>query len=143
MSVSLKNGDDDGLYQPLSEINVTPLVDVMLVLLIIFMVTAPLLTPGVKVDLPKAASATALNPKEPLVVSVSREGRFSFGADDMTLDALAGAVKARMGDDPERVVHVRGDREAPFGEVVKAMDALKVAGVSHIAIVTAPAPRAP
>ena len=143
MSVSLKNGGDDGLYQPLSEINVTPLVDVMLVLLIIFMVTAPLLTPGVKVDLPKASSATALNPKEPLVVSVSREGRLSFGADEMTLEALGASVKAKMGDDPERVVHVRGDQKAPFGEVVRAMDALKVAGVTHIAIVTAPALRTP
>jgi len=145
VSVSLKNGGDDGLYQPLSEINVTPLVDVMLVLLIIFMVTAPLLTPGVKVDLPKASSAKALNPKEPLVVSVSRDGRLSFGADEVPLEALGPAVKAKIGDESERVVHVRGDKDAPFGEVVKAMDALTLAGVTHIAIVTAPAPapRAP
>ena len=143
MSVSLKSGGEDGLYQPLSEINVTPMVDVMLVLLIIFMVTAPLLTPGVKVDLPKAASAQALNPKEPLVVSVARDGRVSFGADETTLDALGPLVKAKMGDDKAQVVHVRGDRDAPFGAVVKAMDALTLAGVSHIAIVTAPAPRAP
>jgi biopolymer transport protein TolR len=143
MSVSLKGGGDDGLYQPLSEINVTPLVDVMLVLLIIFMVTAPLLTPGVKVDLPKAASASALNPKEPLVVSVARDGRLSFGADETNLDALGPLVKAKMGDDRERVVHVRGDTDAPFGAVVKVMDVLKGAGVAHIAIVTAPTPRAP
>jgi biopolymer transport protein ExbD/biopolymer transport protein TolR len=143
MSVSLKDGGEDGLYQPLSEINVTPMVDVMLVLLIIFMVTAPLLTPGVKVDLPKAASSQALNPKAPLVVSIARDGALSLGADETTLEALGPAVKAKMGDDPAQVVHVRGDKDAPFGLVVKAMDALTLAGVTHIAIVTAPAPRAP
>ncbi len=138
MSVSLRNGDGDQIYTPLAEINVTPLVDVMLVLLIIFMVTAPLLTPGVKVDLPKAASAKALNPKAPLIVSVGREGQLAFGSDPITLAALGAAVKARMGDDPSQVVHIRGDKDAPFGEVVKAMDRLTLAGVTHIAIVTAP-----
>ena len=138
MSVSLGDRDGDELYRPLAEINVTPLVDVMLVLLIIFMVTAPLLTPGVKVDLPKAGSATALNPKAPLIVSVGRDGALAFGADAVALDALADAVKAKMGDDRDEVVHIRGDREAPFGAVVAAMDRLKLAGVTHLAIVTAP-----
>ena len=137
MSVSLRNGDNDEIYAPLAEINVTPLVDVMLVLLIIFMVTAPLLTPGVKVDLPKAASAKALNPKAPLIVSVARDGRLAFGSDAITLDALGAAVKAKMGDDPTQVVHIRGDKDAPFGDVVKAMDRLTLVGVTHIAIVTA------
>ncbi len=140
MSVSLRNGDNDEIYAPLAEINVTPLVDVMLVLLIIFMVTAPLLTPGVKVDLPKAASAKALNPKAPLIVSVARDGRLAFGSDAITLDALGAAVKAKMGDDPTQVVHIRGDKDAPFGDVVKAMDRLTLVGVTHIAIVTAPGP---
>ena len=128
---------------PMAEINVTPMVDVMLVLLIIFMVTAPLLTPGVKVDLPKAASAKSLNPKAPLIVSVARNGQLAFGADAISLDALGGAVKARMGDDPSQTVHVRGDKDAPFGEVVKAMDRLTLAGIAHIAIVTAPGAPAP
>ena len=131
----------EGLYQPLAEINVTPLVDVMLVLLIIFMVTAPLLTPGVKVNLPKASSATALNPKEPLVVSVGRDGQLAFGSNAVTLDTLADAVKAKMGDDTSRVVHIRGDKDAAFGVVVSAMDRLTLAGVTHIAIVTAPGPK--
>ncbi len=142
MSISLRNGGGDGLYAPLSEINVTPLVDVMLVLLIIFMVTAPLLTPGVKVDLPKASSAKALNPKEPLIVSVGRHGELAFGADAVTFETLASVVKAKMGDDPSRVVHIRGDKDAPFGDVVRAMDRLTLAGVTHIAIVTQPAPGA-
>ena len=133
MSISLKNGGGDDLYQPLAEINVTPLVDVMLVLLIIFMVTAPLLTPGVKVDLPKAASAKALNPKAPLVVSVGKDGELAFGADPVTIDGLAAAVKAKMGDDLTQIVHIRGDRGAAFGDVVRAMDRLTLAGVVHIA----------
>ena len=138
MSFGVRNEGGDDLYRPLAEINVTPLVDVMLVLLIIFMVTAPLLTPGVKVDLPKAASAKALNPKAPLIVSVARDGRVAFGADELTFDTLGPAVKAKMGDDTSQVVHIRGDKDAPFGEVVKAMDRLTQAGVAHIAIVTAP-----
>ena len=143
MSVSLRNGDGEDLYQPLADINVTPLVDVMLVLLIIFMVTAPLLTPGVKVDLPKAASAKALNPKAPLIVSVGKDGALAFGSDSVTLDTLGSAVKAKLGDDPTQVVHIRGDKDAPFGEVVQAMDRLTLAGVSHIAIVTAPGASVP
>lgn len=143
MSVSLRNGGGDGLYQPLADINVTPLVDVMLVLLIIFMVTAPLLTPGVKVDLPKASSAKALNPKDPLIVSIGKDGKLAFGSDEVTLEALAPAVKAKMGDDTSQVVHIRGDKDAPFGDVVQAMDRLTLAGVAHIAIVTAPGPKPP
>src|SRR4051794_30524162 len=108
MSLSSRNGGDD-LYTPLAEINVTPLVDVMLVLLIIFMVTAPLLTPGVKVDLPKAASAKSLSPKAPLIVSVARDGHVAFGAEEVSLDALGPAVRAKLGDDPAQVVHIRGD----------------------------------
>ena len=141
MSFSSGDGGGDEFYQPLAEINVTPLVDVMLVLLIIFMVTAPLLTPGVKVDLPKAGSAAALNPKAPLIVSVAKDGALAFGADPVTLEQLGPAVKAKMGDDDTEVVHLRGDRDAPFGAVVRALDRLKLAGVVHIAIVTAPGSR--
>jgi biopolymer transport protein ExbD/biopolymer transport protein TolR len=143
LSFSLRNDNGDDLYRPLAEINVTPLVDVMLVLLIIFMVTAPLLTPGVKVDLPKASSAKPLNPKAPLVVSVGKDGALAFNADAVALDGLAAAVKAKMGDDLDQVVHIRGDRDAPFGEVVEAMDRLRLGGIAHIAIVTAPGAAAP
>jgi len=143
LSFSLRNDNGDDLYRPLAEINVTPLVDVMLVLLIIFMVTAPLLTPGVKVDLPRASSAKALNPKAPLVVSVGKDGALAFNADAVSLEGLAAAVKAKMGDDLDQVVHIRGDRDAPFGLVVEAMDRLRLGGVAHIAFRTAPGATAP
>ena len=130
--------EDDEFYRPLAEINVTPLVDVMLVLLIIFMVTAPLFTAGVKVELPKAASATALNPKAPLIVSVGPDGALAFGTEPIALEALGPAVLTKMGADREQVVHIRGDASAPFAAVVAALDRLKIAGVTHIAIMTTP-----
>ena len=80
-----KNND---LYQPLADINVTPLVDVMLVLLIIFMVTAPLLAKGVKVNLPQASAAQPLNQKDPIVVRVGKDGKVSLGGDNVTMETL-------------------------------------------------------
>ncbi|MBI3275236.1 MAG: biopolymer transporter ExbD [Methylocystis sp.] len=129
-----KNGND--LYQPLADINVTPLVDVMLVLLIIFMVTAPLLAKGMKVNLPQANAARALDPKEPIVVAVGKDGKIALGATEVAADALVDGVRAMMGGDTTRVVHVRGDREANYGDVVAVMDRLATHGVTHIAILT-------
>ncbi len=131
----MKNGNND-LYQPLADINVTPLVDVMLVLLIIFMVTAPLLAKGVKVNLPQASAAQPLNQKDPIVVSVGKGGKLSLGSDDVSPDALVDGIKAMMGGDNGRVVHVRGDTEANYGEVVAVMDRLASHGITHIAIMT-------
>jgi biopolymer transport protein TolR len=131
----MKNGNND-LYQPLADINVTPLVDVMLVLLIIFMVTAPLLAKGVKVNLPQASAAQPLNQKDPIVVSVGKDGKLALGSDDVSPEALVDGIKAMMGGDNARVVHVRGDTEANYGEVVAVMDRLAVHGITHIAIMT-------
>jgi len=130
-----RNGNND-LYQPLADINVTPLVDVMLVLLIIFMVTAPLLAKGVKVNLPQARAAAPINQKDPIVISVGKEGKISLGADEVTQEALIEGVRAAIGDDLTRVVHIRGDLEANYGEVVAVMDKLAINGITHIAIMT-------
>jgi biopolymer transport protein ExbD/biopolymer transport protein TolR len=131
-----KNGND--LYQPLADINVTPLVDVMLVLLIIFMVTAPLLAKGVKVNLPQAKAAQPLNPKEPVVVAVGKDGKIFLGSDEIKADGIADAVRSVLGEDLSRVVHVRGDKEASYGDVVSVMDRLAANGITHIAILTDP-----
>jgi len=128
-----KNND---LYQPLADINVTPLVDVMLVLLIIFMVTAPLLAKGVKVNLPQASAAQPLNQKDPIVVSVGKDGKVSLGGDSVTMETLIDGIRAMMGGDTSRVVHVRGDTEAVYGEIVGVMDKLATNGITHIAIMT-------
>ena len=130
----LKNNDD--LYQPLADINVTPLVDVMLVLLIIFMITAPLLAKGVKVNLPQAKAAQPLNQKDPIIVTIGKDGKVSLGSDATTIEALVDGVRTLLGDDLTRVVHVRGDNDAVYGEVVKVMDRLASNGITHIAIMT-------
>ena len=125
----------EGLYQPLAEINVTPLVDVMLVLLIIFMVTAPMLAAGIKVNLPNAQTALPLESKDPVVVTVSRDGALSVGKDAVSRDELVAAVKAKLGA-ANGVVQLRGDREAAYGDVVSVMDDLAANGLTRIAIVS-------
>ncbi len=125
----------EGLYQPLAEINVTPLVDVMLVLLIIFMVTAPMLAAGIKVSLPNAQTALPLESKDPVVVTVSREGALSVGKDAVSRDELVAAVKGKLGDS-NGVVQLRGDKEAAYGDVVSVMDDLAANGLTRIAIVS-------
>ena len=109
----------EGLYQPLADINVTPLVDVMLVLLIIFMVTAPMLATGIKVNLPSAKTAQPLENKEPVVVGVAKDGALSVGKDPVSRDELAATVKAKLGDS-NGVVQLRGDR-APGTTTTQAL----------------------
>ena len=127
----------EGLYQPLADINVTPLVDVMLVLLIIFMVTAPMLAAGIKVNLPSAKTAQPLENKEPVIVVVTKDGAVSVGKDQVSRDQLAAKVKARLGDS-NGMVQLRGDRDAPYGDVVSVMDDLATNGINRIAIVSGP-----
>ncbi len=125
----------EGLYQPLAEINVTPLVDVMLVLLIIFMVTAPMLATGIKVNLPAARTAEPLAAKDPVVVAIARDGSVSVGASPVARDALAAAVRAKLGQS-NGVVQLRGDRDAAYGDVVAVLDDLAANGMTRIAIVS-------
>jgi biopolymer transport protein ExbD len=132
----------EGLYQPLAEINVTPLVDVMLVLLIIFMVTAPMLAAGMKVNLPSARTAQPLEAKDPVVVAVGKDGSLFVGKDPVTREALAAAVKARFGQS-NGVVQLKGDRDAAYGDVVAVMDELAANGLNRIAIVSAGRPVQP
>jgi biopolymer transport protein TolR len=124
-----------GLYRPLADINVTPLVDVMLVLLIIFMVTAPMLATGLKVNLPQAKQAVPLNPNEPIVVTIGKDGQISLGADPVDKSALIEAIRAKLGDDDSRVIHIRSDKEVPFGDVVGVLDLLSANGLTKIGIV--------
>jgi biopolymer transport protein ExbD len=125
----------EGLYQPLAEINVTPLVDVMLVLLIIFMVTAPMLATGIKVNLPGARTAEPLETRDPVVVAVTRDGSVLVGKDSVSRDALVATVKARLGAS-SGVVQLRGDKDAAYGDVVSVMDELAANGLTRIAIVS-------
>lgn len=124
-----------------SEINVVPYIDVMLVLLIIFMVTAPLLTQGVQVDLPGAkADALPQTEKPPLVVSVDAVGNFYLdqSTEPMEPSVLAVKVQAALRLDPTRAVLVRGDKQVDYGKVVAAMVLLKSAGVMKVGLMTQP-----
>ena len=132
----------EGLYQPLAEINVTPLVDVMLVLLIIFMVTAPMLAAGVKVNLPAARTARPLESKDPVVVTVAKDGAVSVGKDSVSRDGLVATVKSKLGES-NGVVQLRGDRNAAYGDVVSVMDDLAAGGLTRIAIVSSGRREAP
>jgi biopolymer transport protein ExbD len=132
-----------GLYEPVADINVTPLVDVMLVLLIIFMITAPMLAAGMRVDLPKASTARPLDPKEPIIVTVTKDGATFLGHDEVARADLAAAVEAKLGGDFDRIIHVRGDRELMYGEIVAVMDQLAAKGFTRIALVANARSQAP
>ena len=131
-------------HRPMAEINVVPYIDVMLVLLVIFMVTAPLLMQGVKVELPPANSDPVENQDpEPLIVSINERGELflNLGADQkqvLSLATVRDRVGAVMRRNPEKPVMVWGDRNVPYGEVVILMAALQEAGAPSVGLVTEP-----
>ena len=123
-----------GRYRPLAEINVTPLVDVMLVLLVIFMITAPLMTSSVNVDLPKA-SATPLQPeKDPITVSVAPDGRVYLGSDGMDLSDLVAKLQTTAQSEADRRIYVRGDKSVPYGRMIEVMSTIKQGGFTKVAL---------
>jgi biopolymer transport protein TolR len=116
MATGLLNGKSvRGRYRPLSEINVTPLVDVMLVLLIIFMVTAPLMTSGVSVDLPKTDAKPLNTDSEPLTVSINSEGKIFLQSEEIQLPELVAKLQALSQNDNGRRIFVRGDKDISYG----------------------------
>ncbi len=122
--------------RPMSEINVTPFVDVMLVLLVIFMVTAPLLTVGVQVDLPKAQASLIKEQDEPLSVSVNAEGAIYLQDTEIPLDKLAPRLIAITGANPDIRIFVRGDKGINYGRVMEVMGTINAAGFSKVALIT-------
>lgn len=124
-----------GRYEPVADINITPFVDVMLVLLIVFMITAPMLAAGMLVDLPKAKSARPLDPREPVIVTIAKDGKLFVGRDEVARAALTTAVRAKLGDDQNRQIYVRGDRDVIYGEVIAVMDQLALNGLVKMALV--------
>jgi biopolymer transport protein TolR len=128
----------------MAEINVVPYIDVMLVMLVIFMITAPLLTQGVKVDLPEAAAQPIEeSDKEPLVVSVDADGNLYLNVgetpdDPVAADGLVQTVAAVLRRQPQKSVLVRGDHAVDYGAVVSAMVLLQQAGVPNVGLVTEP-----
>jgi biopolymer transport protein TolR len=125
-------------YQKMSEINVTPFVDVMLVLLVVFMVTAPLLSVGVDVDLPESQAPALTRPDEPLEITVDRDGRIFIGETETEAEALVPRLVAITANNTEARIYLRGDRAIDYGRVMQVMGLVTDAGFRKLALVANP-----
>jgi len=123
-----------GRYRPLAEINVTPLVDVMLVLLIVFMVTAPLMTSGVNVDLPKTNASPVAQDATPLTVSIAADSKVYLGDTAMDLPDLVAKLQQASQNNPDRRIFVRGDKDVPYGRIIEVMGTITQGGFTKVAL---------
>jgi biopolymer transport protein TolR len=130
-------------YRPLSDINVTPLVDVMLVLLIIFMVTAPLMTSGVSVDLPKTDAKPLNTDSEPLTVSINAEGKIFLQNQEVQIPELVSKLQAVSQNDNSRRIFVRGDKDISYGLVMQVMGTITEGGFTKVALLAQPPTTSP
>jgi biopolymer transport protein ExbD len=137
MAVSLPPSGEVGedRYQPLAEINVTPMVDVMLVLLVIFMITAPLLTVGVPLDLPKARAAALTERKPPVILSLNRSGELYIGDERVEPGDLEGRLSGLAAEDPSRIVYVRGDQAISYAQLMEVLGVVNRAGFAKVSLI--------
>jgi biopolymer transport protein TolR len=119
---------------PLSEINITPFVDVMLVLLIVFMVAAPLMMAGVNVSLPRTAAASVQPRRDPVVLSLDRDGQAWLGQEAVAAPELPARLRALAAAEPDQVIHVRADQTLPYRAVMEAMGAVASAGFGRVSL---------
>nr|WP_298796574.1 protein TolR [uncultured Acetobacter sp.] len=120
--------------RPMAEINVTPMVDVMLVLLIIFMVTSPMLTSGVNVDLPKTDAKPVNSDTKPITVSIRADGSLYLGDSEVSPEQLVAQLKAASNNDPSHRIFVRGDSHIDYGRVMQVMGQVTEGGFTHVAL---------
>lgn len=134
MAISSGGGGDD---EVLSEINITPMVDVMLVLLVVFIITAPLMTNSIKVNLPDTETTVQIEePKKPVVVSIDDQGRIYLDKDEYSLDVIESELASRKAQDPEIRLNLNADETVPYGTVAKLMVLIEKAGIQRLSFVT-------
>ncbi len=134
MEIGSRNSD----RSTMSQINVTPLVDVMLVLLVIFMVTAPMMQQGVQVNLPKAATKAMAAQEETVVVTLDKSGKLFINKDETTFTELRNKLTSMFANRTKKEVFLKADQDVPYGEVVKTMAEIKAAGIERLGMVTEP-----
>ena len=135
MQLGPPGGHEDGTYRPVADINVTPLVDVMLVLLIIFMVAAPMMTVGVNVALPKTSAARTAPPKKPLILSIDAAGKVFVDKEELPANAILDRLSALREEAPDRIVLVRGDKTLTYGQIMEVMGTVSHAGFSKVSLI--------
>jgi biopolymer transport protein TolR len=140
MSVSQASGDDTDTYRPMAEINVTPMVDVMLVLLIIFMVAAPLMVQGVPVELPKTSAAKLGQVKKPMVVTLAGDGNLYIRDEQVTRQTLVSRLMAIKSQEGDGVVYVRADRKVAYGDVMEILGRVGESGYARVSLLSQPSP---
>jgi len=146
MAMAMRSGaagdeDDEGdQYKPLAEINVTPFVDVMLVLLIVFMVAAPLMVQGVPVDLPKTAATKLEKVRKPMVVTLAPDGALYIRDEQVDRSNLVNRLVALRSQEGDTVVYVRADRKIPYGEVMEVLGRVGETGYARVSLLSQPSP---
>ena len=135
-------GNNKGRRAVVAEINVTPLVDVMLVLLIIFMVTAPMMTQGLEVELPEATTKALRQQEEPLVVTITKEGEVSLKKEKITSTALQEQLRSMPPEVKKEGIYLRADKNVPYGVVTLTMADIHAAGFDKLGMITVPAEKA-
>ena len=143
MALFVGNGateSDDVGYKPMAEINITPMVDVMLVLLVIFMVTAPLLVAGVPVELPHTAAARVSHPRKPMIVSLAADGSLYIRDEQVSKDGLVARLMALRGQEGDSIVYVRADKNRAYGEVMDLLGKVGESGYGRVSLLSQPKP---
>jgi biopolymer transport protein TolR len=139
MSINkLPGDDDDGHYRPMSEINITPFVDVMLVLLVIFMVAAPLMMAGVPVELPRTSATRISQPRKPMVVTLGADSFLYIRDEQVSREQFVPRLAAMKGEEGDNVVYIRADRKATHGDVMEVLGRIGEAGYHRISLLAQP-----
>ena len=146
MGMAVGNGaapadEDDGGYRPMAEINITPMVDVMLVLLIIFMVAAPLMVAGVPLELPNTSAARVSQSKKAMVVSLAGDGSLYIREEQVSSDALVPRLRQLRATEGDTVVYVRADKKSNYGDVMDVLGRVGESGYGRVSLLSQPKPK--